>query len=177
MRRSLLLTVVTAGVALAAAGCGGAAGGTASPATDTSAGSAKTTSAAAPAFDKCAVLPQDVLASMGLADPPKVDPDTGQCTWFAANKDGVGTQVGSYPLDKRPDPNGLHPTLTPFTIGSHKAMLVAAPDAGTCGVDLALDPNTTFIISVVALDSKTAPAACDHARALANGAEPKLPKS
>jgi len=44
--------------------------------------------------------------------------------------------------------------------------------AGAC---IALASDITFSVMVTAQDSKTYPAACDHAQALATAAEPKLP--
>jgi hypothetical protein len=178
VRRPVLLTVVVAGVALAAAGCGGSAAGSASPAAGGGTTAATTTSAAAPKFDPCAALPHDVLSSMGLTDQPKIDPDTGVCTWVVTGKDGVSASVGSYALGQRPDADNTHPTSTPLTIGSHKAVLLdSSTRGGWCGVDIGLTANTTFSLAVFALDSKTQSVACDHAKALANGAEPKLPAS
>lgn len=176
MRRAVLLTVVTAGVALVATGCGVSAAGSASPATGGGT-TATSTSAAAPKFDPCAVLPQDVLSSMGLTDQPKFDRQLSQCEWTANGKDGVSTEVDSYALGQRPDADNTHPTSTPLTIGSHKAVLLASPLGGWCGVDIGLTATTTFSLAVIAIDSKTYPAACDHAKALATGAEPKLPAS
>lgn len=174
MRSSLLLTVVTVGVALAAAGCGGAAGGTAAPATDT--GSAATTTSAAPTkpnFDPCAVLPADGLAKLGITGQAKIDPDTGACQWLGTF--AVGTHVLDYPLGQRPK-NGDTPVVTPLTIGSHKAELWRSNSGGYCDVDLALGAQS-FNIGVTAPDSKSMDTACASVQELATAAEPKLPTS
>ena len=149
MRRPLLLTVVAAGVALSAAGCGGTADGSASPTTGTS---APTTSAAAPStakFDACAVLPADALAKLGVTGPAKIDPDTGACQW-TGSPFLIGTQIDNYPLGQRPK-NGDTPTVTPLTIGSHKAELWRSETGGFCDVDLALGAQS-FNIGLTAPD-------------------------
>lgn len=174
MRRSLLLTVVTAGVALVAAGCGGAAGGTAAPATDT--GSATTTTSAAPAkpnFDPCAVLPADGLAKLGISGQAKIDPDSGACEWIGPFD--VSTHVLPYPLGQRPKKD--NPVITPLTVGSRKAELRRSNSAGWCSVDLALGTAQSFDIAVVALDSKGMETACSSVQDMATAAEPKLPTS
>ena len=175
MRRSLLLTVVTAGVALAAAGCGGAAGGTAAPATDT--GPATTTSAAVPttpSFDPCAVLPADGLSKIGISGQAKIDPDTHVCTWKGTDFQ-VATHVNTYAVGNRPD-NGFSPTLTPLTIGSRKAELWRSDSGGACAVNVALG-SASFSVDVVAVSSKGMDTACASAKELATAAEPKLPTS
>jgi hypothetical protein len=173
----VLVTVVTAGVALAATGCGGTAAGTASPAPGGAVASAATTTvSAAPKFDVCAVMPADVLAAMGLPATGQRD-SGGTCQWTATGRDVVAAEVGGWSLGHRPDPSGMQPTTTPLTIGGHHAVLFAAPDSGICGVDLALASDVTYDLWVTAFDTSTAPAACDHAKALATGAEPKLPLS
>jgi len=172
--RVLLLTVATAGVALAVAGCGAPASGTASPATGGGASSGSPTTSTAPKLDVCAVLPQDVLASMGLTNPPK-NLGGNNCEWSGLNADVVSTSLAEYPLGQRPDPSGAKPTSSPLTIGSHKALLLKSDAAATCDVDIALASDITFSVMVTAQDSKTYPAACDHAQALATAAEPKLP--
>jgi hypothetical protein len=174
VRRFLLLTVVTAGVALAAAGCGGAAGGTAAPATNT--GSATTTSATAstPSFDPCAVLPADGLAKIGISGQAKIDPDTHVCTWKGADFQ-VASHVNTYAVGHRPE-NNFAPTLTPLTIGSRKAELWRSDTGGACAVNVALGSGS-FSVDVVAVDSKGMDTACASAKDLATAAEPKLPTS
>jgi hypothetical protein len=166
--------VVTAGVALSAVGCGGTTSGTASPATKSQPAPTTGSSSAAPAFDTCAVLPEDVLASMGLAGAGKKTAGN-TCEWLATGTDGVADSIYQYPLGQRPDAFGLAPTSSPLTIGNRKALLLRSDSAGVCGVDIALASDITFSVWVTAQDSKTYPAACDHAKALAAGAEPKLP--
>ena len=175
MRRFLLLTVVTAGVASVVAGCGGTTSGTASPAPGGGSATPNATSPAVPKFDACAVIPTDVLASMGLPTAASHDPDTGACRWMGSDTDVVGAEVADYQLGQRPDPFDDTPTNTPLTIGAHKAMVFESASAGVCGVDLALASDITYDIWVTAQDSKTYPAACGHAKALATGVEPKLP--
>jgi hypothetical protein len=180
VRRPVLLSVVTAGVALAAAGCGGTASGSASPATNTSSATGTQSSSAAaatPTLDVCSVLPHDVLQSLGLPDKGTLDRDNGACEWQASGKDAISAKVEAYPLGQRPDPDNTRPTSTPLTIGAHKAMLLRSDTAGYCAVDLALASDITFDVGVLALSPQTFPAACDHVKALATGAEPKLPLS
>ncbi|MFI9384096.1 DUF3558 domain-containing protein [Kutzneria sp. NPDC052558] len=173
MRRPDLLAVVTAGVALVVAGCGAPASGTASPATGGGTSTSPTTSAA-PQLDVCAVLPQDVLASMGLTNAPKkLGPN--DCEWSALNADVVATSLEQYALGQRPTSGAFNPTSSPLTLGGHKALQLKDDSAAICGVDIALASDITFTVLVTAQDSKTYPAACDHAKALAAGAEPKLP--
>jgi hypothetical protein len=168
----LLLTVVTAGVALAAAGCGGAAGGTASPATNTGAATTTSSAASTPSFDPCAVLPADGLAKLGISGQPKIDPDTHACTWIAANFE-VATHVNRYAVGQRPD-NGFSPKLTPFSIGSRKAELWRSDVGDACAVNVALG-SASFSVDVVPIDSKGLEQACTSAKELATAAEPKLP--
>jgi hypothetical protein len=168
--------VVTAGAALAAAGCGGTASGSASPATDTSSAAGAQTSSAAPPtakFDPCAILPADGLAKLGITGPAKIDPDTGNCEWIGGNYE-VTTRLNSYPLGKRP-PNGGDPAVTPLTIGSRQAELWRSEKIGVCGVDLALGSSSSINLDVVAPDSKGMETACTSAKELATAAEPKLP--
>ncbi|MFC0430178.1 DUF3558 domain-containing protein [Kutzneria buriramensis] len=176
MRRSVLLTVVTAGVALAAGGCGGTASGSASPATNSSSATGgQATSAAPPTakFDPCAVLPADGLSKLGISGPPKIDPDTHVCTWQAYASFIVNTHVNTYALGQRPD-NGFSPTVTPMTVGSHKAELWRSDSGGACAVNIALGTGT-FSVDVSAADSKGMETACTSAKELATAAEPKLP--
>jgi Protein of unknown function (DUF3558) len=170
--RFLLLTVVTAGVALAAAGCGGAAGGTPSPATDT--GAAATTTSATPSFDPCAAVPADGLAKLGITDQAKIDPDTNACTWKSASF-VVTAHVNRYAVGQRPD-NGFAPKLTPFTIGSRKAEVWRSDVGLACAVDIALG-TASYSVDVVPVDSNGLDQACASAKSLATGAEPKLPTS
>lgn len=170
MPRPVLLTVVTAGVALVVAGCGATTSGTASPA-------ATTTSAAAPGkakFDPCAVLPADGLAKLGISGPPKIDPDTGGCEWIGGDF-AVGTQIDNYPLGSRPK-GGDTPTVTPLTIGSHQAELWRSDGQIFCDVDLALGAQS-FNIGVISPDAKSMATACASVKELATAAEPKLPTS
>ncbi|QUQ69586.1 hypothetical protein JJ691_73450 [Kutzneria sp. CA-103260] len=138
------------------------------------ASSASPTTAAAPQLDVCAVLPQDLLSSMGLANPPQKLAGN-NCEWSGPNADVVSTSIAQYALGKRPDPSGANPTSSPLTIGGHKALLLKSDAAATCDVDIALASDITFSVLVTAQDAKTYPAACDHAKALATAAEPKLP--
>jgi len=173
VRRSLLLTVVTASVALVAAGCGGSSTGTASPAPGSGSSAPTTTGTAAPKFDLCAVLPKDLLSSQGITVTPK--PDGNECEWHATGQDIVLTQLASYALGQRPDPGGVRWVPEPLTIGTRKAMVERADSAGICAVDVALASDITFGVQITAQDSKTYVTACDRAKALATAAEPKLP--
>jgi hypothetical protein len=173
VRRPALLAVVTAGVALAAAGCGGSAAGTASPATGGGSSASTTTSSAAPKFDLCAVLPADLLSSQGITATPK--PDGNECQWQATGQDIVSTELNSYALGQRPDPGGVGWKPEPLAVGARKALLMRADSSAICGVDIALASDITFSVIITAQDSKTYVTACDRAKALATAAEPKLP--
>ncbi len=173
MRHPALLTVVAAGVALVAAGCGGSAAGTASPANGGGSTAATTTSAAAPKVDLCAMLPKDLLSSQGITATPKLDGN--ECQWQTTGQDIVSTELSNYALGQRPDPGGVGWAPESMTVGARKAMLMRADSSGICGVDIALASDITFSVIITAQDSKTYATACDRAKALATAAEPKLP--
>jgi hypothetical protein len=170
VRRSLLLTVVAAGVAVAAAGCGGVAGGTASPATNTSTAAATTSTTLS--FDPCAVLPADGLAKLGVTGQAKIDPDSGACTWLGTFD--ISTHLLPYPLGQRPK-KASKPTITPLTIGGHKAEFWRSDVEGWCSMELGLGAAQSFDIAVVAPDSKSMDTGCAAVKELATAAEPKLP--